>query len=134
MRRVFCLFAVTGIVVTGLLVSDAGAAPVDARSFSSQEATLAAPAVACSTPLKLYNGTSLTGTSVSIYTRGLWIDLSTVAFDNQTSSFKVGACAIELAAGAGGTGSHYTRCLSAGCTENSMLSGWNNTVSSAYLH
>jgi hypothetical protein len=133
MRRVFWLFAVCAIL-SGLLVSDAGASSADARSFSNMEATLAGPAVSCSTPLKLYNGTSLTGTSVSIYTRGLWIDLSTVAFDNQTSSFKVGACAIELAAGAGGTGAHYTRCLSAGCTENSMLSGWNNTVSSAYLH
>jgi hypothetical protein len=43
---------------------------------------------------------------------------------------RLGACSIELAAGVGGTGAHYTRCLSAGCTENTMLSGWNNTVSS----
>jgi hypothetical protein len=133
MRKVCCLFAMC-MMLSVLLVSEAGAAPADALSSSDPGASLAGPAVSCSTPLKLYNGTSLAGTSVLIYTRGLWIDLSTVSFDNQTSSFKVGACSIELAAGAGGTGAHYTRCLSAGCTENSMLSGWNNTVSSAYLH
>jgi hypothetical protein len=71
---------------------------------------------------------------VSIYVRGLWIDLSSVSFDNKTSSFWVGACAIDLAPQAGGQGNHYTRCLYAGCVENVMLPGWDNVVSSAYLH
>jgi hypothetical protein len=90
--------------------------------------------LACSSPLTLYDGTSLSGASVSISTRGLWINLSTVSFDNRTSSFAVGACAIDLASGTNGGGSRYPRCLSAGCVENSMASGWNNVVSSAFLH
>jgi hypothetical protein len=93
-----------------------------------------APTLNCSTPLKLHDGTNQLGTLVSIYARGTWVDLSSFSFDNKTSSYTVGACAIDLAAQNGGTGNHYTRCLSAGCVENTMLSGWGNVVSSAYLH
>ncbi len=90
--------------------------------------------VTCSTPLKLHDGTFQTGATVSVYSRGLWIDLSTVGFDNRTSSYTVGACAVELASAAGGGGAHYTRCLAPGCVENTMDLGWNNVVSSVYLH
>jgi hypothetical protein len=92
------------------------------------------PAANCSTPLKLHDNTNQLGTLVSVFTRGLWVDLSSLSFDNMTSSYTVGACSIDLAAQSGGAGNHYTRCLSAGCVEDSMLSGWNNVVSSAYLH
>jgi hypothetical protein len=90
--------------------------------------------LSCSTPLRLHDGTYQTGTTVSIYSRGLWINLSTLSFDNMTSSYTVGACAVELAAGSSGGGSHYTRCLSAGCVENVMAAGWDNVISSVYLH
>lgn len=91
------------------------------------------PQVSCSMPLRLYDGTFQTGTSASIYTRGLWINLSDLGFNNRTSSYIVGACAVELAAGANGSGAFYPRCLYAGCDENVMLSGWNNVISSVYL-
>jgi hypothetical protein len=91
------------------------------------------PDVSCSTPLKLYNGTYLTGSSVSIYQRGVWVNLSSAGFDNMTSSYEVGACAVILASGANGGGSHYPECLNAGCVENTMLTGWNNVLSSVYL-
>lgn len=91
------------------------------------------PEVSCSTPLRLYDGTFQTGTSASIYTRGLWINLSDLGFNNKTSSYIVGACAVELAAGANGSGALYPECLYAGCDENVMLSGWNNVISSVYL-
>jgi hypothetical protein len=87
----------------------------------------------CSTPLRLYDGTYRTGASVSVYTRGLWVNLSVVDFNNKTSSYAVGACAVVLAAGTNGSGAHYPECLEAGCIENSMLSGWNNVISSVYL-
>jgi hypothetical protein len=87
----------------------------------------------CSSSLDLYDGTYLTGVSVSIYTRGLWINLSTVGFDNRTSSYMVGACSVALASGSNGGGSLYPRCLSAGCIEDVMASGWNNVISSVYL-
>jgi hypothetical protein len=92
------------------------------------------PAVSCSVPLRLYDTAFLGGTVVSVFTRGLWINLSAVSFDNRTTSFKVGACAIELASGPGGGGNFYPRCLSPGCVENTMLSGWNNTISSVFLY
>jgi hypothetical protein len=95
---------------------------------------LRTPVVSCSTPLKLYDGTSLTGGLATVYSRGLWINLSSLSFDNRTSSYKVGACPVELAAGTHGGGSRYPACLFAGCVENIMLPGWNNTISSVYLY
>jgi hypothetical protein len=120
MRRVAC------VLITLLVLSLGSTSAALGASRSSR--------VSCSTPLVLHDGTTQTGTSVSIYTRGLWIDLSFLSFDNKTSSYTVGACSVELAAGSGGGGAHYSRCLYAGCVENSMASGWNNVVSSVYLH
>jgi hypothetical protein len=93
-----------------------------------------APNANCSTPLKLRDGAGQTGTTVSVSVRGLWVNLSSVLFDNRTSSYTVGACSVELAAQANGSGNHYPRCLSAGCVENTMLAGWDNVISSVYLH
>src|SRR5439155_19629816 len=86
----------------------------------------AVPNATCSTPLKLRDGAGQTGTTVSVSTRGLWVNLSDVLFDNRTSSYTVGACAVDLAAQANGGGNHYPRCLNAGCVENTMLPGWDN--------
>jgi hypothetical protein len=99
-----------------------------------REDALEAPNISCATPLKLRDGTYQSGTTVSIYPRGTWVNLSALGFDNRTSSYTVGACAVELAALSGGAGARYPRCLSAGCVENVMFSGWNNVVSSVYLH
>jgi hypothetical protein len=104
------------------------------KALEEREATLRVPDISCSAPLTLHNGTNQTGTTVYIYTRGLWINLSDVGFNNMTSSYTVGACSAELAAGSGGSGAHYSRCLNAGCVENVMASGWNNVVSSVYQH
>jgi hypothetical protein len=102
--------------------------------LAARLAGLRAPDLACGSSLDLYDGTYLSGTEVSIYTRGLWINLSTLGFDNRTSSYVVGACPIDLASGTNGGGSRYTRCLSPGCAEFTMASGWNNVVSSVYMH
>jgi hypothetical protein len=100
----------------------------------AEEALIRQPAVSCSTPLRLHGGTYQTGVTISIYARGVWVDLADYGFDNTTSSYTVGACSIELASLAGGGGFRYTRCLPAGCVENVMDNGWNNVVSSVYLH
>jgi hypothetical protein len=129
MRRtigVFCA-AVSLIASSSSVAQAADAAP-------SGAVHVGVPNVNCSTPLKLRDGTSQTGTTVSVYVRGLWVNLSDLGFDNRTSSFTVGSCAIDLAPQANGSGNHYTRCLSAGCVENTMLPGWDNVVSSVYLH
>jgi hypothetical protein len=90
--------------------------------------------VACASPLKLYNYTNQGGSSVWIYTRAVWINLSTYSFDNKTSSYTVGACAAELAALPDGEGARYSGCLEAWCVEDSMSFGWNNITSSVLLH
>jgi hypothetical protein len=100
----------------------------------TREAALLTPDVNCSSPLRLYNLTNQGGSSVSILTRGQWVNLSGLSFDNKTSSYTVGACAAELAALSGGDGAHYSGCLDAWCQEDSMSYGWNNITSSVYLH
>jgi hypothetical protein len=127
-KRIMCVAATTMLVGSAAAPALASGLGSDTTRAGSQ------PSLACSSALQLFDGTNLGGAKVLIYTRGLWIDLSTVSFDNRTSSYKVGACAIELASGPGGGGAHYTRCLSAGCVENVMDLGWNNVVSSVYLH
>jgi hypothetical protein len=129
MRRTIGVF----FAVVSLIASSSSVA-LAADAAGGGAVHLGAPSINCSTPLKLRDGTNQTGTTVSVYVRGLWVNLSDVGFDNRTSSFTVGACSIELAAQANGSGNHYTRCLSPGCVENSMLPGWNNVVSSVYLH
>ena len=91
------------------------------------------PELTCSTPLTLYNGANRTGASVQISMRGVWINLSTWSFDNKTSSYKVGACAVQLAPQNNGQGNPYPECLNPGCVENTMLPGWDNTISSVFL-
>jgi hypothetical protein len=104
------------------------------KGTAAQSRSGVGPEVACSTPLRLYDGTSLTGTFVSISSRGLWINLSSVSFDNRTSSFKVGACSVDLASANGGGGALYEHCLTPGCEEDTMDPGWNNVISSVFLH
>jgi hypothetical protein len=99
-----------------------------------REAAVLVPGVDCSVSLRLYDGTGRTGQMVSVYARGVWVNLSTLSFDNKTSSYAVGACAAEMASGAGGGGSLYSGCLSPWCVANSMGTGWNNAVSSVYLY
>ncbi len=74
------------------------------------------------------------GSSVSIGQRLVWVNLSSRSFDNRTSSYTVGSCAVDLASGANGGGQLYSRCLSPGCVENVMDRGWGNTNSPVYLH
>ena len=105
---------VIGVVATValLVVSLGGTAQAINRSGRTSAAALQArqsagvpSALSCSTPLRLHDGTYQAGTTVSVYARGLWIDLSSVGFDNKTSSFTVGACPVELASGSGGSSS-----------------------------
>jgi hypothetical protein len=95
--------------------------------------TPALPTASCSTPLRLYADAGYGGRELDFYDRGYWQNLSTWSFDKQLSSYKVGACSVYLADGAGGGGSLYPGNTSAGHNEPSMLSGWNDRVSSIYI-
>jgi len=93
--------------------------------------TLSTAAVSCSSSLRLYDGTYLTGTVLLITARQTPIDLSLVGFDNITSSYRVGACSSNLYKG-------FLSYLYPGDTfayagANVMLTGWNNTISSVYV-
>lgn len=88
----------------------------------------------CSSSLKLYDGTNYTGSTLYLYQRSVWINLSDYGFSNRTSSFKVGACSSYLADYSNGGGSWYaTSATQAWDVAPSMASGWNNRVSSVYI-
>jgi hypothetical protein len=90
-------------------------------------------ATSCSSPLRLFADASYGGRELDFYDRGYWQNLSTWSFDNQLSSYKVGACGVYLADYANGGGSWYPGNTSAGHDEPTMLSGWNDRISSIYI-
>jgi hypothetical protein len=107
----------------------------DRASLAAREAQLAPalPTAACSTPLKLFANSGYGGRELDLYDRGFWQNLSAWSFDNQLSSYKVGACGVYLAENANGGGSWYPGNTSPNHAEPSMLSGWDNRVSSVYI-
>jgi hypothetical protein len=108
----------------------------DVATLHARETELASDVsilASCSTPLRLFANTGYGGQELEIYTRGVWQNLSTWGFDNKLSSYKVGACGAHLAENANGGGSWYPGNTGAGAQSSSMLSGWDNRVSSVYL-
>lgn len=90
-------------------------------------------AAACSQPgLRLYRSTSWGGGVLAITTQYTYISLAPHGFDNDTSSYRVGACTSYLYDGSGGTGL-YPGNTTAGASAPSMLAGWDNRISSVYL-
>lgn len=59
----------------------------------------------------------------------VYIGLSGYGFDNVTSSYQVGGCAATFYDTAGGTGT-YPGSTGAGASASSMVSGWDNRISS----
>ncbi|MEI7547472.1 MAG: hypothetical protein WCK21_05365 [Actinomycetota bacterium] len=96
-------------------------------------ATVDSLASSCSSTLRLYSGTSYTGSVLNLSTEFLFINLSTYGFDNITSSYKVGACDTWFYSGASGGGSLYPGSTSAFSSSTSMLFGWNDVISSVYI-
>jgi hypothetical protein len=107
-----------------------------ARESELQTQIAASPEIAaasCSSPLRLYADASYGGRELDFYDRGYWQNLSDWGFDNQTSSYKVGACGVYLADYANGGGSWYPGNTGAGAGAATMVSGWNDRVSSLYI-
>ena len=108
----------------------------DTASLHARETALGTDVsilASCSTPLRLFANTGYGGTELDMVVNGTWLNLSTWGFDNQLSSYQVGACSTHLAENANGGGSWYPGSTSAGAQASSMLSGWDNRVSSVYL-
>ena len=94
----------------------------------------AANSANCSGYLKLYDGTSYTGSALWLRGRLQWFNLASFNFDQKTSSFKVGPCSAYFADLASGGGSWYpTSDTEAHDVASTMLSGWDNDVSSLYI-
>jgi hypothetical protein len=100
-------------------------------AIASTQNSRALPLASCSPALRLYDGTSFTGTVLNVSTTGSLVVLSSVGFDNLTSSYKVGACTADLYSSIG-TGL-YPGNTAANAQASSMLSGWNNTISSVVI-
>jgi hypothetical protein len=131
--RIRWLAVVTVSMVLWSLLSPSADAATPGRGIAGKAGRGGAPTLNCSTALRLHDGTFQTGTTVYVYARGIWVNLSDVGFNNMTSSYTVGACAVVLASGTNGGGSHYPYCLFAGCVEDVMAPGWDNVISSVYL-
>ena len=91
------------------------------------------PLTACSASLKLYADLGYTGSVVNLSTRFTTLNLSGLGFDNITTSYKVGPCSSTFYEGANLSGSAYPGNTSAFAQAVSMLSGWDNRVSSVYI-
>jgi hypothetical protein len=92
-----------------------------------------AASTTCSSSLRLYDGTSFTGSVLSVAIRWSVLSLWRYGFDNRTSSFRVGACGVDFFSGSSGGGSAYSGATWAGGSAASM-GYWDNVVSSIYIY
>ena len=88
----------------------------------------------CSSALRLYNGISYTGNVLVLTSTNAPINLSSLGFDNLTTSYKVGACDAGFYSGANLGGSAYPGNTAAFAQSPNMITGWNNTTSSVYIN
>lgn len=94
----------------------------------------AVAASTCSSYVRLYDGTGYSGTVLYLRDRFQWLNLYLYGFSNRTSSYKIGACSSYFADYTNGGGDWYPTNLTVAYAESpSMISGWNNRVSSVYL-
>lgn len=84
----------------------------------------------CSITLRLYRSASYAGGVIAFDTRGVVVNLSTYGFDNDTSSYKTGACNATFWENANGGGAVYPGLTVANVSSPSMVAGWDNRVSS----
>lgn len=88
--------------------------------------------VACTPSVRLYSGANHSGSLLNVTAQYTFVNLSSHGFDNITSSYRIGGCNAGLYGGANGA-SPYPGNTSAGVSASSMLSGWDNAVSSVYI-
>ncbi|MDJ0770732.1 MAG: hypothetical protein QNJ12_18205 [Ilumatobacter sp.] len=88
----------------------------------------------CSSSLRLYRWNGYGGGTLYLTSRNIWLNLANYGFDNDTSSYKVGACSSVFRSGSSGSGSTYPGATWAWARSSTMISGWNNVVSSVYIY
>lgn len=87
----------------------------------------------CSSSLRLYRLTGFAGGVLSLTTQNTFINLSAYGFDNDISSYRVGACGSVFYDGANGGSPTYPGATGAGASATSMAAGWDNRISSVYI-
>ncbi len=102
--------------------------------LSSLEPEMSAMSTSCSSSLRLYRETSYLGSVLFLTGRYVYHNLSSYGFDNDASSYRVGACGASFFSGSSGSGSIYPGPTSAYSSSATMASGWNNVVSSVYIY
>jgi hypothetical protein len=103
-------------------------------SVGSSSGTAATSGSLCTSYLRLYDGTYYTGAVLYLRGRGRWFNLADYGFDQRTSSYRIGACSAWFADWANGGGSWYPTWLTEAYDQApTMLSGWDNDVSSVYI-
>lgn len=101
---------------------------------SSTAFAVAAASSSCGSYLRLYDYTSYGGNSLWLATRYTWLNLANYGFNQRTSSFRIGGCSAYFADLASGGGAWYPTYLTQAWDRSpSMISGWNNDVSSVYI-
>ncbi len=87
----------------------------------------------CDSYLRLYTGSSYTGSVLALTTRAWVLNLSDYGFNNVTSSYKVGGCASTFYDLSNAGGTVYGGGTWAWAQSATMLSGWDNRVSSVWI-
>ena len=100
----------------------------------NQRFTLKAAVATCATSVKLYSNTSYGGSVLSLVTRTVPINLSAYGFDNLTSSYVIGSCSALFYDYANNVSPTYPGSTNANSSATSMLTGWDNRVSSIYIN
>jgi hypothetical protein len=93
----------------------------------------AAAGYSCSSPLRLYEHSNYGGRQLMFFDRGYWQNLPDYGFNDQMSSYIVGACYSYLAEHTGGWGAYYPGPTSAWYGVSWLQAGWDNRVSSIYM-
>jgi len=99
----------------------------------NQRFILKAAVATCATSVKLYSNTSYGGSVLSLVTRTVPINLSAYGFDNLTSSYVIGSCSALFYDYANNVSPTYPGSTTANSSAASMLTGWDNRVSSVYI-
>jgi hypothetical protein len=114
---------------------DTRIAALDTASVSAKSGGGGTTASTCSGYLRLYDATSYGSPVLYLRDQYRWLNLSNYGFNQRVSSFKVGPCATDFADYANGGGSWYPWYMTEAYDQSStMISGWDNDVSSVYIN
>lgn len=96
--------------------------------------TFALGLFSCWSPLRLFEHSFYGGRQIMFFDRYYWQNLGDYGFDDQMTSFKVGACWSYLAEHPNGGGAYYPGSpFPAWTNVNWPAPGWDNRVSSIYI-